>query len=223
MSNATLNIRINDELTFTSQADYKAMTRQGNAVKGREMRDIIEHHYGLGILGRFNHEVIEGVQDSATEGRCIVKASVGSKSNALYFILGYDSTDSIEYRGGSVLASFTNLEDAQKELHATTETAETTNNEDNMNNLTPTRTENAIQLITGLTEENDHSNAVVILAIVFGTKAQHMETRRIAELHNEAKEMSRELLTRRELVKTQILLSIAEKDLDLYRRVKECF
>ena len=206
MNNATLNIRINDELTFTSQADYKAMTRQGNAVKGREMRDIIEHHYGLGILGRFNHEVIEGVQDSATEGRCIVKASVGSKSNALYFILGYDSTDSIEYRGGSVLASFTNLEDAQKELHATA------------------AIENAIQKIEIFCDNDDHNDAVVVLAEMWGTEQQVTEARRIQEEYKEiAWAMLKRDINRRDFIKFQIMLSIAKRDLDLFHRLEKLF
>ena len=206
MSNATLNIRINDELTFTSQSDYRAMTRQGNAVKGREMRDIIEQHYGLGILGRFNHEVIEGVQDSATEGRCIVKASVGSKSNALYFILGYDSTDSIEYRGGSVLASFTNLEDAQKELHATA------------------AIENAIQKIEIFCDNDDHNDAVVVLAEMWGTEQQVTEARRIQEEYKEiAWAMLKRDINRRDFIKFQIMLSIAKRDLDLFHRLEKLF
>ena len=102
------------------------------------------------------------------------------------------------------------------------------NNEDNMNNLTSTR----LQLLTGLIEGGDYRNAVVILAIAYGTKAQHMEAREIIReedsciarfgLKNVTQELE-SLSVRRELLKTQILLSIAEKDLDLYRRVKECF
>lgn len=96
-----------------------------------------------------------------------------------------------------------------------------------MNNLTPTKIENAIEFITFLTEENDHFNAVVALAFAFGTKAQHMDAREITELYLRDEVNPdltlRELYTRRELVKTQILLSIAEKDVALYRRVAQAF
>ena len=100
-------------------------------------------------------------------------------------------------------------------LTATEETAteETTETEINV----------AIETIAELTHWNDHSQAVVVLAETFGTDQQITEARRIKELHRERGCMSRELLTRRDLVSTKIMLSIAKRDLDLYYRVEKAF
>ena len=92
-----------------------------------------------------------------------------------------------------------------------------------MDNLTPTKIENVIQAIAELTHWNFHSQAVVVLAETFGTDQQITEARRIKELHEERGCMSRELLTRRDLVSTKIMLSIAKRDLDLYYKVEKAF
>ena len=64
---------------------------------------------------------------------------------------------------------------------------------------------------------------MVVLAETFGTDQQITEARRIKELHEERGCMSRELLTRRDLVSTKIMLSISKRDLDLFDRVGKAF
>ena len=117
------SITIHSELTFTSQQDYRAMTRDGAAVRGAEMRSAIMAHYKNG--GRFNHKIIDGVQDSMYEGRALVRASVGGVDCSLFFILRYDDLDCITARAGHVLSVHTTLEAAQEALNPTETETET--------------------------------------------------------------------------------------------------
>ena len=107
---------INQDLTITSQKDYRAMTRGGAAVTGQQMRTAIMDHYRNG--GRFEHRILNARQDSATEGRALVRASIGGVNCfVMFFVLEYDSTDSIEYRAGSVLSSHLTLEEATERFN----------------------------------------------------------------------------------------------------------
>ena len=120
----TLSITIHSDLTLNSQQEYREMTRDGAAVRGGEMRSAIQDHYGL-EGGRFNHKIISGKQRDYDYGFALVRASVGSTKNALYFILGYDGNDSIECRAGYVHSVHTTLEAAQEALNPTETVAET--------------------------------------------------------------------------------------------------
>ena len=79
------------------------------------MRSVIQDHYGL-EGGRFNHKILEGVQDSLYSGRALVRASVGSTKNALYFVLEYNEYAYADAKHGAVRSVHLTLEEAQQSL-----------------------------------------------------------------------------------------------------------
>ena len=82
---------------------------------------------------------------------------------------------------------------------------------------------NIIKTIEDLTFWNDHSQAVVLLAEHFGTSQQLTEAKRVKELHREAGSIDSYLFNRREVVKMQILVSIAQTNFDLYTQIRKAF
>ena len=94
----------------------------------------------------------------------------------------------------------------------------------NLQKMTQDSFEIAIQKIEMFCDNNEHNDAVVVLAEMWGTDQQLTEARRIQEEYKEiAWAMLRRDINRRDFIKFQIILSISKSDLDLFHRLEKLF
>lgn len=115
MNTATFPMTVHSDLTFNNQSDYRAMTRDGAAIRGQEIRAALG-----GAKGRIKHEVLCAGPCPKDQFFGFALISAQLHNTLRYFIIEYDANDSIECRAGSVGSSYATLCVAQRAFDALT-------------------------------------------------------------------------------------------------------